>query len=169
MKAKKRYPTYIDRSGEIWGDYKLLERVTDKSSSYKVVCTKCGAEKIVTTQSLLKRPKCKCSKVYKCRTCGKELPQGVKRYYCSDECRNKNFHKCVTKKRDKKRKITNTTRMLICVYTAEGMSTKEIADILFRDEKTVEQILTICKKNGKYTLYTDNSPVLEAKRKRRCT
>ena len=169
MKMKKQHPNYVDRSGEVFGDYKLLERVVDKSSSYKVECIKCGKKKIITMQTLQRKPSCKCSKVYKCRTCGKELPQGVKRYYCSDECRNKNFHKCVTKKRDKKRKITNTTRMLICVYTAEGMSTKEIADILFRDEKTVKQILTVCKKNGKYKFYTDNSPVIEAKRKRRCT
>lgn len=170
---RKRNTRYNDRSGQVIGDYRLLKRIDGKNGrvSYLVKCEKCGFERTLTLTTILNgKMVCKCGNTTgKCRVCGKEFPKGEQRYFCSDGCRTVFFHKLRGKpEKNKKRKITNTTRMLICVYTAEGMKPSEIADALYRDEKTVKHILTVCKKNGKYQQYIDNSPVLQV-RKRKCT
>lgn len=55
--------------------------------------------------------------------------------------------------------------MLICIYTAEAMSIKDIALFLNRPESVVSDILEECRKNGKYDFYVDNSLFMQTKKR----
>ena len=96
----------------------------------------------------------------KCLICGKEFEIIRKGQppLCSDECKETYYIQIDRKNnpRREEREVTNTTKMLICVYTAEGMSIKDIALFLNRPEVVVADILEECKRNGKYRAYVDN-------------
>ena len=162
--------------GEIIGDFEVIRRGT-KAVSSLVRCVHCGVEKTYT-ENTLKRGKmiCGCQKyAHVCRNCGKAFKSSRKvDLYCSDRCHSEYYMKNPKSKRKAKdqgpyRSITVLTRKLICVYTAEGMTTEEISITLRRPGKVIKEILEECKKNGKYDFYIENSPILQDKRKRRCT
>ncbi len=109
-------------------------------------------------------------KIKQCSVCGKVLRTTAKLPFCSDECKEVYY---IARERENNggrgginRAITDTTKMLICIYTAEGMSIKDIALFLNRPEAVITVILEACKKNGKYDFYVDNSLILRTKNKR---
>ena len=162
-----------DRTGEVHGDFLLTKRISGKS--YEVKCVHCGFIRNFSINAICYgRMRCKCNETEKrvCRECGKEFFGSEKRLFCSQSCCS-TFHNRRKKKEagGSKRKITKTTKMLTCVYTEEGLSEKEISNILKRSESVISRILKKCKENGEYDKFILQSPVLPIlkKRKRKCT
>ena len=162
-----------NKSGNVIGDFKILERLD--TGHYLVECVHCG-EMVKKTGQTLTRGKMRCScqknRIKVCRYCKKEFETDRNAVFCSKECSNA-YYRDKPKQKDGwkknlKRTVTETTRMLICVYSAEGETEERIAKALNRTVKTVKNILTVCKKNGKYAFYVENSPIIQARlRKKR--
>lgn len=55
------------------------------------------------------------------------------------------------------RPFTKDTEWLICLWSSEGMSVEQIADILSRTVDVVEKTIAECKANGKYEKYAHKS------------
>lgn len=171
----------MTKIGTIRGDFKILEKVD--STHYKCQCIHCGTVRVYSATSVESKNKrsmrCLCPHevVKVCRQCKKEFKTDKNAVFCSPGCRVKYYNSKKEKgehiykltKGNPKRKIDDTTRMLVCVYTAEGLSIKEIAMWLKRSEATIRRILTSCRKNGKYRFYIDNSPILQIRGIRKCT
>lgn len=163
-----------DRVGEVHGDFVITKRLS--KYAYEVKCVHCGLIRDYNISTVLHgKMLCKCNKTYKriCRGCGKEFLGSDKKLFCSHSCCTA-FHNKIRKKKEtenRKRRITKTTRMLICVYTEEGLSKEEISDILKRPENVVGKILERCRENGEYDKFVFQSPILPIliKRKRKCT
>ena len=164
-------------TGTFRGDYKILYPVG--LEHYKCKCVHCGRIREYSTSTVARgRMVCSCphERVKICRHCKREFKTKQNEVFCSAECRkayyksrNKNGENIYkTRRKSKNRKIDDTTRMLVCVYTEEGLSIKEVAMWLNRSERAIRKILTTCKKNGKYDYYINKSPWLEALRRKRC-
>lgn len=168
----------MKKTETIRGDFKILDKVG--KNHFRCQCIHCGAIKEYASKTVYSgRMRCSCphevTKV--CRQCNEEFKTTRNALFCSKKCKNKYYNskrvngEYIKKAENPHRKINSTTRMLVCVYTAEGLSVKEIAAMLKRTESTVRKILSACKKNGRYEFYKNNSPILGIleKRKRRCT
>lgn len=162
--------------GEVRGDFKVLERT---GRHYKCKCVHCGAIREYSETSINSgKMKCQCPhEVTKlCRQCRKEFTTLRNALFCSVKCKNtyyndkrqKGVH--IYKMAEKADRCVNeTTRMLVCVYTEEGLSVKEIAMWLKRSESVIRKILTVCRENGKYDFFINNSPILQIRGKKKCT
>lgn len=164
--------------GTFRGDFKIIEKV-DKTH-YKCQCIHCGAIREYSDSTVYGgKMRCSCPHeiVKKCRQCKSEFKTDKNEVFCSSGCRVKYYNSKKEKgehiykmtKGNPNRKINSTTRMLVCVYTAEGLSIKEIAGWLKRPEAAIRRILTACRKNGKYKIYVENSPILQVRGVKKCT
>lgn len=101
-----------------------------------------------------------------CRECGAEFIGSEKKRFCSHKC-CASFHNKRKRriKNDLNRKITETTKMLVCVYDAEGISISQTADFLRRPEAVIAELLEKCKESGEYNRFISNSPFLKSMRR----
>lgn len=159
-----------DMTGERRGDFLICRRVAERT--YEVKCLRCGAEREFSTNSI-RYGKMKCSRCEnlgiqsekKCKECGAEfIPLRNLQKFCSKKCCS-TFHNRRKKHAaaNENRKITRTTRMLVCIYAAEGLSVEKTAEFLRRPKKTISEILERCRENGEYKYFVNNSPILKAR------
>lgn len=101
-----------------------------------------------------------------CRECGAEFTGSEKKRFCSRKC-CASFHNKRKKhiKNDSNRKITETTKMLVCVYDAEGIDVPQTADFLRRPVEVVAELLKKCRESGEYNKFIRNSPFLKSLRR----
>lgn len=155
--------------GEIIGDYELIEELPDEM--VRVRCKRCKNEKVYTLKWFKKGRTCPCIRLGAgiCRECGKGFYSIHKKEFCSPECVRRFIQKKAEHKRSLgmglKRKVTKTTKKLICIYTEEGESIGEIADCLKRPESVIKKILKECKESGEYQSIINNCPILQARKR----
>ena len=146
-----------------------FEVISKNDKTYYVRCKLCGRERAVARSTYKWGSfSCDCEKMIKrkCESCGKTFESISKTAkFCSARCRNRETVRraqmgaSARKKADTlNRKVTKTTRMLICVYTAEGLSIAEICGFLKRNEETVKNILEECRVSGEYDMHIGRSP-----------
>lgn len=148
------------------GDFRVIKRVD--RNHVLTECKLCGM-KIISKIDCFRNsaPKCECTTTYRiCPTCGKRF-DSTKRKYCSPQCKSQGYEKKHQLKIDGKyvpRVITKTTRMLICVYYAEGADITDICIDLHRNPEEVKEILKECIKSNEYLHFADGSLLCNLKK-----
>jgi DNA-directed RNA polymerase beta' subunit len=84
-----------------------------------------------------------------CTICGKKFIDTFRsngEYLC-DDCAKEKSKKSLT------RPFTEETEYLICLWTYQGDSDKDIASVLHRDINVIRDTIATCKANGKFDNY----------------
>ena len=151
-----------------------FEVISKNDKTYYVRCKLCGRERAVARSTYKWGSfSCDCEKMIKrkCESYGKTFESISKTAkFCSRKCQTAETRKRMrlgltfnNKKTNQDREITKTTRMLVCVYSAEGLSIAEICGFLKRREETVKNILEECRVSGEYDMHIRRSPYCEMK------